>query len=164
MSLSFVHDAVVEKNAGFPVAYATPSEGTGYEIGSMSIIRGARNLAQARAFYDWALTPEAQKLGFDVGKIQRQDKESGTDAQGTVIDQAPVKSQKAANNSDIIIVVAKPDARHHPRRVAHKQRVAGLLGISPVNVALTAHTGEGLTAFGKGEGISATVIVTAVGA
>ena len=21
-----------------------------------------------RAFYDWALTPEAQKLGFDVGK------------------------------------------------------------------------------------------------
>lgn len=68
VSLSFVHDAVVEKNAGFPVAYATPSEGTGYEIGSMSIIRGARNLAQARAFYDWVLTPEAQKLGFDVGK------------------------------------------------------------------------------------------------
>jgi iron(III) transport system substrate-binding protein len=68
ISLSFVHDAVTEKNAGFPVTYATPSEGTGYEIGSMSIIKGARNIASAKRFYDWALTPEAQKLGFDVGK------------------------------------------------------------------------------------------------
>jgi iron(III) transport system substrate-binding protein len=68
ISLSFVHDAVTEKNAGFPVTYVTPSEGTGYEIGSMSIIKGARNMTQAKAFYDWALTPEAQKLGFDVGK------------------------------------------------------------------------------------------------
>ena len=47
VSLSFVHDAVTEKNAGFPVAYNTPCEGTGYEIGSMSIIKGARNLKQA---------------------------------------------------------------------------------------------------------------------
>lgn len=68
ISLSFVHDAVTEKNAGFPVAWATPSEGTGFEIGSMSIIRGARNIAQARRFYDWALTVDAQRLGFDVGK------------------------------------------------------------------------------------------------
>ncbi len=68
ISLSFVHDAVTEKNAGFPVTYVTPSEGTGFEIGSMSIIKGSRNLAQAKAFYDWALTPDAQKLGFDVGK------------------------------------------------------------------------------------------------
>jgi iron(III) transport system substrate-binding protein len=67
VSLSFVHDAVVETNAGFPVAYATPCEGTGYEIGSMSIIRGARNLAQARRFYDWALTEPSQRLGFEAG-------------------------------------------------------------------------------------------------
>jgi iron(III) transport system substrate-binding protein len=68
VSLSFVHDAVTEKNAGFPVTYAAPTEGTGYEIGSMSIIKGTRNLASAKKFYDWALTPEAQRLGFDVGK------------------------------------------------------------------------------------------------
>ena len=67
VSLSFVHDAVTERNAGFPVAYATPCEGTGYEIGSMSIIRGARNLTQARRFYDWALTAPAQRLGFEAG-------------------------------------------------------------------------------------------------
>ena len=68
VSLSFVHDAVTEKNAGFPVAYATPCEGTGYEIGSMSILKGARNLVSAQKFYDWALTADAQKLGYDVGK------------------------------------------------------------------------------------------------
>ncbi|MSO76473.1 MAG: ABC transporter substrate-binding protein [Alphaproteobacteria bacterium] len=67
ISLSFVHDAVTERNAGFPVAYATPCEGTGYEIGSMSILRGARNLAEARRFYDWALTEAAQRLGFEAG-------------------------------------------------------------------------------------------------
>jgi iron(III) transport system substrate-binding protein len=67
VSLSFVHDAVTERNAGFPAAYATPCEGTGYEIGSMSIIRGARNLSQARRFYDWALTAPAQRLGFEAG-------------------------------------------------------------------------------------------------
>ncbi|MBN8939722.1 MAG: ABC transporter substrate-binding protein [Rhizobiales bacterium] len=68
VSLSFVHDAVVERNAGFPVDYATPCEGTGFEIGSMSILRGARNLAQARRFYDWALTANAQRLGYDAGR------------------------------------------------------------------------------------------------
>jgi iron(III) transport system substrate-binding protein len=67
VSLSFVHDAVTERNAGFPVAYNTPCEGTGYEIGSMSVLRGARNLNQARRFYDWALTEPAQRLGFEAG-------------------------------------------------------------------------------------------------
>jgi iron(III) transport system substrate-binding protein len=67
ISLSFVHDAVTERNAGFPVEYATPCEGTGYEIGSMSIIKGARNRAEARRFYDWALGEAAQRLGFEAG-------------------------------------------------------------------------------------------------
>ena len=44
----FVHDGVTEALAGFPVKTATPCEGTGYEIGSMSIVKGARNLANAR--------------------------------------------------------------------------------------------------------------------
>jgi len=68
VSISFVHDAVVEANAGFPAEYVTPCEGTGFEIGSMSIIGGARNLANARKFYDWALTTPAQRLGYDAGK------------------------------------------------------------------------------------------------
>ena len=67
LSISFVHNAAEERAAGFPVGHAVPCEGTGYEIGSMSIIRGARNLPQARRFYDWALRAPAQQLGFDAG-------------------------------------------------------------------------------------------------
>lgn len=51
-----------------------------------------------------------------------------------------------------------------PKIGAIRESIAALLGIEPLRVALTAHSGEGLTAFGKGEGIMATVMVTAVGA
>jgi iron(III) transport system substrate-binding protein len=60
LSISFVHNAAEERVAGFPVGHAVPCEGTGYEIGSMSVIRGARNLANAQRFYHWALSAEAQ--------------------------------------------------------------------------------------------------------
>ena len=48
VSISFVHDAPGEKLNGFPVESITPSEGTGAEIGSMSIIKGSRNLEAAK--------------------------------------------------------------------------------------------------------------------
>ena len=63
VSISFIHDAPGEKMQGFPVETVTPAEGTGAEIGSMSIIRGARNLDAAKKFYEWALTAQAQELG-----------------------------------------------------------------------------------------------------
>ena len=44
VSISFVHDGPGEAMQGFPIATVTPTDGTGAEIGSMSIIKGARNL------------------------------------------------------------------------------------------------------------------------
>jgi iron(III) transport system substrate-binding protein len=52
------------------VKSVTPCEGTGYEIGSMSIVKGARNLANAKRFYDWALTAQAQELGAAAKQFQ----------------------------------------------------------------------------------------------
>jgi iron(III) transport system substrate-binding protein len=69
-SVSFIHDVVTEAQAGFPVRSAAPCEGTGYEIGSMSIVKGARNLDNARKFYDWALTPKAQALAAQAKQFQ----------------------------------------------------------------------------------------------
>ena len=69
IGISFIHDAVAEANAGFPVVSVAPCEGTGYEIGAMSIIKGARNLDNAKKFYDWALTPEAQALGAQANSF-----------------------------------------------------------------------------------------------
>jgi iron(III) transport system substrate-binding protein len=63
VGISFVHDVVTEAMAGFPVGSATPCEGTGYEIGSMSIVTGARNLDGAKRFVDLALTAPVQALG-----------------------------------------------------------------------------------------------------
>ncbi|MEO8303060.1 MAG: ABC transporter substrate-binding protein [Betaproteobacteria bacterium] len=69
-SVSFIHDAVTEAQAGFPVKGIAPCEGTGYEIGSLSIVKGARNLDAAKKFVDWALTAKAQALGAKSGQFQ----------------------------------------------------------------------------------------------
>jgi iron(III) transport system substrate-binding protein len=63
IGITFQHDAVVMAIQGAPVTIVSPCEGTGYEIGSMSLIKGARNLDNAKKWYDWALTAAAQSLG-----------------------------------------------------------------------------------------------------
>ncbi len=70
IAVTFLHDGVTEIEAGFPIKLVVPCEGTGYEIGSMSIIKGAKNLDNAKKFYDWALTPAAQKIGGDLKNFQ----------------------------------------------------------------------------------------------
>jgi iron(III) transport system substrate-binding protein len=70
IGVTFLHDAMTEIVSGFPVRIVVPCEGTGYEIGSMSIVKGTRNLDSATKFYDWALTPAAQKIGGDLRNFQ----------------------------------------------------------------------------------------------
>lgn len=70
VGVSFMHDVPGEKKNGFPVEMAAPCEGTGYEVGSMSILKGARNIENAKMFYDWALTPDAQKLAAQAKQYQ----------------------------------------------------------------------------------------------
>jgi iron(III) transport system substrate-binding protein len=69
-SVSFIHDVVTEAQANFPVRGSAPCEGTGYEIGSLSIVKGARNLDQAKKFVDWALSAKAQALGAQAKQYQ----------------------------------------------------------------------------------------------
>lgn len=70
IGIAFMHDGVTQTVRGFPVKVVAPCEGTGYEIGSQSIIEGARNLENAKLWYDWALTPEAQNIGATVESFQ----------------------------------------------------------------------------------------------
>ncbi len=70
ISISFVHDGPGEKMQGFPIETITPADGTGAEIGSMSIIKGARNLDNAKKFYEWALTGAAQEMGAAAKQFQ----------------------------------------------------------------------------------------------
>lgn len=70
IAVTFLHDGMTEIVAGFPVKLVVPCEGTGYEVGSMSIVKGARNLDNAKKFYDWALTPAAQRIGGETKNFQ----------------------------------------------------------------------------------------------
>lgn len=49
-----------------------------------------------------------------------------------------------------------------PKVPALRENIAGLLGLTAEEVCITATTGEGLTGMGRGEGIHASVVVTAV--
>ncbi|MBB5221977.1 iron(III) transport system substrate-binding protein [Amaricoccus macauensis] len=70
VGIVFLHDAVAQVAAGFPVVPVAPCEGTGYEIGSMSIIAGARNEDEAKKFYDWALSAPVQSKAQTVKSFQ----------------------------------------------------------------------------------------------
>ncbi|PRD55409.1 ABC transporter substrate-binding protein [Phyllobacterium myrsinacearum] len=70
IGIAFMHDAVTLKQAGFPLEVVAPCEGTGYEIGAVSIVKGARNIESAKAFVDYALSPEGQATGKAAGQNQ----------------------------------------------------------------------------------------------
>jgi iron(III) transport system substrate-binding protein len=62
VGISFVHEFITQKLAGYEVTIAIPCEGTGDALGGMAILNGAPHPEEARAFYDWALTKPAQEL------------------------------------------------------------------------------------------------------
>ena len=71
VAIVFSHDIVNEiENNKLPLVLTFPEEGTGYEIGGMAILKGAKNLEAAQLWYDWALTPEAQALGPQYAAYQ----------------------------------------------------------------------------------------------
>jgi iron(III) transport system substrate-binding protein len=69
VGIAFMHDMVTTKVQGAPVQTIAPCEGTGYEIGAVSLVKGRGNAEAARKFLDWTLSPEAQKLVFADLKI-----------------------------------------------------------------------------------------------
>lgn len=68
IGISFIHDVIDQVMKGFPLSYGAPSDGTGYEIGGLSLVRGAPDRANAIRFIDWALSPEAQRLAAEQGE------------------------------------------------------------------------------------------------
>jgi iron(III) transport system substrate-binding protein len=62
VGIAFTHDIQTRIARGLPVKISHPKEGTGWEIGGMSIVKGAKHMEAAKAFVDLALTPEAQAL------------------------------------------------------------------------------------------------------
>ncbi|MDO9526204.1 MAG: ABC transporter substrate-binding protein [Gemmobacter sp.] len=67
LGIGFMHDMVKLKKAGFPVEIVSPCEGTGYEVGAVSVISGTPNMDSAKAWVEYVLSPEAQSRGLEVG-------------------------------------------------------------------------------------------------
>jgi iron(III) transport system substrate-binding protein len=66
VGIAFMHDMVTMQVQGAPIRTIAPCEGTGYEIGAVSLIKGRKNTDAARRFIDWTLSAEAQKVvGID---------------------------------------------------------------------------------------------------
>ncbi|CAN7212604.1 ABC transporter substrate-binding protein [Bosea sp. LjRoot237] len=97
VGIVFIHDAVVFAVQGDPIKAVAPCEGTGYEIGSMSIVKGARNLDNAKKFYDWALTPAAQALAAPAKSYQ-----VPSNKNAPVPAQAPKMSEMKLINYDFV--------------------------------------------------------------
>ncbi|MEX3009480.1 ABC transporter substrate-binding protein [Hoeflea sp. TYP-13] len=67
ISIGFMHDMVKLAKAGFPLKIVSPCEGTGYEVGGVSIIKGAKNIDAAKRWVDFVLSADAQSRGPEVG-------------------------------------------------------------------------------------------------
>jgi iron(III) transport system substrate-binding protein len=63
IAIGYAHDQVKLKAENANVEITAPSEGTGYELASMSLIKGGKDAVNARRLYDWILSSkEAQKI------------------------------------------------------------------------------------------------------
>lgn len=68
----FSHDCVKYQEEGSTALEVTfPSDGTGYEVGGVGVLAGARNLDAAKAYVDFAASAAAQDIGPSVKSYQR---------------------------------------------------------------------------------------------
>ncbi len=72
IAVIFLHDVVMFAEEGFPLKAVAPADGTGYEIGGLSLIKGAPHKEVAKKFIDWALVPENQAIAKDFRSFQLQ--------------------------------------------------------------------------------------------
>lgn len=70
IGIGFLHDHAKQIKNGFPLQLVVPAEGTGYEIGGLSIIKNGRNLDNAKKFVDFMLSKEGQEIGGTIDMFQ----------------------------------------------------------------------------------------------
>lgn len=66
IGIGFMHDMLTQILDGAPMKTVAPCEGTGYETGSVSLIKSMRNPEAARKFIDFTLSPEAQNINVKL--------------------------------------------------------------------------------------------------
>ncbi len=64
IAIGYAHDQVKLKVEGANVEIHAPSEGTGYELASMSLIAGGKDAVNAKKLYDWILSSKTAQDKF----------------------------------------------------------------------------------------------------
>jgi len=62
VGIGYAHDQVKQLSMGVDATITSPSEGTGYELASMSLIRGGKDQVNAKKLYDWILGKSSQEI------------------------------------------------------------------------------------------------------
>ena len=63
IGIGYAHDQVKLKAGGANTEITAPSEGTGFELASMSLIKGGKQPVEARRLYDWIISsPNSHKI------------------------------------------------------------------------------------------------------
>jgi len=71
IAVIFSHDCVkFAGETGVDLVTSFPEDGTGYEIGQVSLIAAAPNPEAGKVFIEWALTAAAQEIAAPVGSFQ----------------------------------------------------------------------------------------------
>ena len=70
VGVSFIFGFDKWRHDKFPVKTAAPCEGTGYEVGGIALVKGARNKDNAKRYYDWLMSPAGQSIGGKAGSLQ----------------------------------------------------------------------------------------------
>lgn len=62
VGIGYAHDQVTLVAEGYPITITFASEGTGFEVASISLIAGGRQMENAKKLYDWGLTERAAAI------------------------------------------------------------------------------------------------------
>lgn len=62
VAIGYAHDQVKLRVEGADVTITMPAEGTGFEIASMSLVKGGPDAVNGKKLYDWVLSPKAQDI------------------------------------------------------------------------------------------------------
>ena len=71
IGITFLHDGIKYQKEGYTdIILGAPSEGTGYEVGGVALLKGGPDQEAAKKFIDWVLTKKVQEMGKNVGSFQ----------------------------------------------------------------------------------------------
>lgn len=72
VGIGFLHDVITQivDNGYNNIGMVAPSEGTAFEVGATAMLKGAKHPNLAKAFIEFALSPECVELGAQNGSYQ----------------------------------------------------------------------------------------------